>query len=65
MAGHLELKNANVKWFLSTDRNDLPDNEKESGTSTFRSIKVDGEEIQFSQWIYRSSHKSLRRNSYW
>jgi len=48
IAGHLELKNANVKWFLSTDRNDLPEEAKESGSPTFRSIKVDGEEIQFS-----------------
>jgi UDP-N-acetyl-2-amino-2-deoxyglucuronate dehydrogenase len=41
--GLLELENANVKWFLSLDKKDLP-----SGTSTFRSITMDGDEIEFS-----------------
>ena len=49
MSGFLELKNANVKWFLSTDKNDLPEEILKNGTSTFRSINVDGKEIQFSQ----------------
>ncbi len=42
-SGMLELENANVKWFLSLDQNDLP-----SGGKTFRSITLDGEEIEFS-----------------
>ena len=49
MSGALELKNADVNWFLSTDRADLPPGTIESGKPTFRSIKVDGEEIQFSE----------------
>lgn len=48
ISGFLELNNATVKWFLSTDRKDLPEQAKELGNPTFRSIKVDGEEIQFS-----------------
>lgn len=48
MSGFMELKNANVKWFLSTDRNDLPKETSKKGGSTFRSITVDGNEIQFS-----------------
>ena len=42
-AGLLELENANVKWFLSIDKNDLKEGDK-----TFRSITMDGEEIEFS-----------------
>src|SRR4030095_5260261 len=42
--GILELENADVKWFLSLDRNDLP-----SGNGTFRSITMDGIEIEFSE----------------
>lgn len=42
--GMLELENANVQWFLSLDRNDLP-----SGDKTYRSITIDGEEIEFSE----------------
>jgi len=48
-AGYLELENARVRWFLSLDYNDIPSNVKESGQRTFRSITVDGEEIEFSE----------------
>lgn len=48
MAGQLELKYANVKWFLSIDRSDLPQEAKEKKMSTYRSITVDGKEIEFT-----------------
>lgn len=48
MAGYLELKNANVNWFLSIDRNDLPKEMVEKGQPTYRSITVDGDEIEFT-----------------
>lgn len=48
IGGKLELKNADVTWALSIDYNDLPAHIKESGKSTYRSITVDGEEVQFS-----------------
>jgi UDP-N-acetyl-2-amino-2-deoxyglucuronate dehydrogenase len=47
-AGYLELKNARVRWFLSIDYNDIPADIKERGKRTFRSITVNGEEIEFS-----------------
>ncbi len=49
MSGALELQNADVTWFLSTDRNDLPKEAADAGKPTFRSILVNGEEIQFSE----------------
>jgi UDP-N-acetyl-2-amino-2-deoxyglucuronate dehydrogenase len=49
MSGFIELQNANVTWFLSTDKNDLPDEAKSDNVPTFRSIKVDDKEIQFSK----------------
>ncbi len=48
-AGFLELENARVRWFLSIDYNDLPASVKESGKRTYRSIRVDGEEFEFSE----------------
>jgi UDP-N-acetyl-2-amino-2-deoxyglucuronate dehydrogenase len=48
-AGYLELENARVRWFLSLDYNDIPDSVKVSGQRTFRSITVEGEEIEFSE----------------
>jgi UDP-N-acetyl-2-amino-2-deoxyglucuronate dehydrogenase len=48
-SGFLELENARVRWFLSIDYNDIPDAEKAKGKRTYRSIAVDGEEIEFSE----------------
>lgn len=47
-AGYLELKNARVRWFLSLDSNDLPKEIKEKGQRTYRSVTVDGTEVEFS-----------------
>jgi len=47
--GYVELEKAKVHWFLSLDRNDLPETATECGLSTFRSITVDGNEIEFSE----------------
>ncbi len=46
--GFVELKNANVRWFLSIERDDLPQDTAKLGHPTFRSITVDGSEIEFS-----------------
>ncbi len=47
-AGFIELEKATVKWFLSIDRNDLPANAKSAGQRTFRSVSIDGTEVEFS-----------------
>jgi len=49
MSGFIELENARVRWFLSVDHNDLPADVQAKGKTTFRSITVDGEEIEFSE----------------
>jgi UDP-N-acetyl-2-amino-2-deoxyglucuronate dehydrogenase len=49
MAGFLELERAQVQWFLSVDAKDLPFTVEAGKRSTFRSITVDGEEIEFSE----------------
>ncbi|MDO3379574.1 Gfo/Idh/MocA family oxidoreductase [Geoalkalibacter halelectricus] len=49
MAGFLSLKNADVRWFLSVDHQDLPDAARAAGKSTFRSVRVDGQEVEFSE----------------
>lgn len=48
MAGFLELEKANVRWFLSADGNDLPKAVAADGKTTYRSITIDEEEIEFS-----------------
>lgn len=47
-AGYLEYENARVRWFLSIDANDLPEAVK-GKKPTYRSITVDGQEIEFSE----------------
>jgi UDP-N-acetyl-2-amino-2-deoxyglucuronate dehydrogenase len=49
MAGFIELEDANVRWYLSIDRNDLPRDAAEKKKTTYRSIKIDGEEIEFTE----------------
>ena len=49
MSGFVEFKNATVKWYLSIDRNDLPEDVVAQGKPTFRSIKIDNEEIEFTE----------------
>lgn len=47
-SGFLELENANVRWYLSIDHNDLPPEAINKNQSTYRSILFDDEEIEFT-----------------
>jgi UDP-N-acetyl-2-amino-2-deoxyglucuronate dehydrogenase len=48
-AGYLELEHARVRWFLSIDQNTLPPEVKQKNQRTYRSIRIDGEELEFSE----------------
>ena len=47
--GYLEFERARVRWFLSIDANDLPQTQIDKGQRTYRSVTVDGGEIEFSE----------------
>ena len=47
-SGYLELEKATVKWQLSINKNLLPQKTKDKNMTTFRSIKINNEEIEFS-----------------
>lgn len=47
-SGFLEYERARVRWFLSLEVDDIPGLVRASGLRTYRSITVDGEEIEFS-----------------
>ncbi len=47
-SGVLQLKNANVRWFLSINAETLPAEIVAKGQRTFRTINIDGEELEFS-----------------
>lgn len=48
-AGFLQLKRARVRWFLSINQDTLPKEIKEKGQRTFRSLTMEGTEIEFSE----------------
>ena len=48
-AGYMGLENARVKWFLSIEKKDLPEECKSKGKATSRSITIDGHEVEFSE----------------
>ncbi len=47
-AGYFKLKNATVRWFLSVNYDYIPEDIRAKGLRTYRSITVDGDEIEFS-----------------
>ena len=58
-AGFLQLERARVRWFLSIDEKTLPDDVRAKGQRTFRSLKIEGDEIEFSDGF-----KDLHTTSY-
>ncbi|MBT1700909.1 Gfo/Idh/MocA family oxidoreductase [Fulvivirgaceae bacterium PWU4] len=67
-AGALVLERARVKWFLSINYDAIPENVKAAGKRTFRSITVDGEEVEFSEGFTdlhtRSYEEILKGNGF-
>ena len=60
-AGLLELERARVRWFLSLDCKDLPFPLQEDQPKTYRSIKIDDKEIEFSGGFADLHIESYRR----
>jgi UDP-N-acetyl-2-amino-2-deoxyglucuronate dehydrogenase len=48
-AGYLEFERARVRWFLSINADTLPAEVKAKGQTTYRSITIEGEELEFSE----------------
>ena len=61
MAGDIERANADVSWFLSVDPSDLPREATERSRTTFRSINIDGAEVEFSEGFTELHTEVYRR----
>ena len=48
MSGALQLERARVRWFLSVDGDDLPEACREKEQFAYRSLRLDGEDLEFS-----------------
>lgn len=57
-AGYLELGKAKINWMLSINEEHLPTEAKQKGKRTFRSLKMDGKEIEFSDGFTELHTKS-------
>ena len=67
-AGTLKFKQANVNWYLSINSEKLPLPQKKNGLPTFRSLKIAGEEIEFSKGfteLHTVSYRVPRRERIW
>ena len=51
-AGYLELERGRVRWFLSVNRSDVPFETAGKPQVTYRSIKIDGKDIEFSEGFH-------------
>lgn len=61
-AGYLEYERARVRWFLSIDANNLPKNAVKGEKLTYRSILIEGEELEFSEGfteLHTESYKNI------
>jgi UDP-N-acetyl-2-amino-2-deoxyglucuronate dehydrogenase len=61
-SGTLILEKANVTWFLSIDYNQVPDEVKAKGKRTFRTLNMEGKEIEFSDGfteLHTESYKDI------
>ena len=67
-SGYLGFKRARVRWFLSVDYNAIPEDVKAKGMRTYRSIKMEGKEIEFSDGFTdlhtRSYEEILKGNGF-
>lgn len=59
-AGYLEFERARVRWFLSINYDVLPEEIKAKGMRTYRSITIDGEELEFSKGFTELHTKSYQ-----
>ncbi len=62
----LQLERANIRWFLSLDYATIPDEVKATGQRTYRSIRIEGEEIEFSGGfteLHTESYKAILKGN--
>ena len=67
MAGRLNFKKGNVKWFLSIDKEDLPESCSD-GRTTYRNINVNGNSLEFTHGftdLHTKSYEEILNGNGW
>ncbi len=65
-SGYLEFKLARVRWFLSIDYQNIPHKARLAGKRTFRTITINGNELEFSDGftdLHTQSYKHILSGS--
>ncbi len=68
VAGYLEFDRARVRYFLSINSDTLPIEMQENGQRIYRSINVDGQEIDFTDGfadLHTESYKRIMKERDW
>jgi UDP-N-acetyl-2-amino-2-deoxyglucuronate dehydrogenase len=60
-SGQLELEQARINWMLSIDEKRLPPHIQDAGKRTFRSLNMEGHEIEFSDGFTDLHTESYRK----
>lgn len=60
-AGYLEFKHARVRWFLSINYNTIPEEVRNAGKRTYRSLSIDGDAFEFSDGFTELHTESYRK----
>ncbi len=61
-AGYLEFSKARIRWFLSINEQTIPEELRKQGKRTYRSMKIENEEIEFSDGftdLHTQSYKNI------
>lgn len=61
-AGYLEFSKARIRWFLSINEQTIPEGLRKQGKRTYRSMKIENEEIEFSDGftdLHTQSYKNI------
>lgn len=61
VAGFLELEKARVRYFLSINADNLPENAVQGEKKTYRTLSIDGDEFEFSQGFTELHTKSYEQ----
>jgi len=62
VSGVMELQQANVRWFLSIDERDLPEDVQAEDAHAYRSLSMDGQSIEFSTG-FQDLHTTVYRET--
>ena len=65
-SGHLVYDKAEVDWFLSIDKSDLPEKYQSQTLKTFRSIEINGRKLEFSKGftdLHTITYKKILSNN--